>query len=122
MANILSINQAARAHCPGTTGAGMTSEDKPQGQHKLYQIKVQGHLGSEWTDWFEGLHVTPQENGETLLSGPVRDQAALHGLLKKVRDLGIPLVSVNLVDHPVNPKSGDTHNIQENSKGGDGRD
>ena len=100
----------------------MTSEDKPQGQPGLYQIRVQGHLGSEWTDWFEGLRVTPQENGETLLSGPVRDQAALYGLLKKVRDLGMPLVSVNRVDHPVSPQSRDIHNIQENSKGGDGQD
>lgn len=63
----------------------------------LYQIRLQGHLGGEWTDWFDGLAVTPEENGETLLTGPVADQAALHGLLKKVRDLGLPLLSVNCV-------------------------
>jgi hypothetical protein len=60
----------------------------------LYQIRVQGQLGSQWTAWFEGLTITLEEDGDTLLTGPVIDQAALHGLLKKVRDLGLPLVSV----------------------------
>jgi hypothetical protein len=60
----------------------------------VYQIRVKGHLGSQWTDWFGGLIVTLEDNGETLLTGPVVDQAALHGLLRKVRDLGITLVSV----------------------------
>ncbi len=63
----------------------------------IYQIRLKGHLGSEWTDWFEGLTVTLEEDGETLLTGPVIDQAALHGLLKKIRDLGMPLISVNRV-------------------------
>jgi len=67
----------------------------------IYQIRLKGHLGSEWTDWFGGLTITLEEDGDTLLTGPVVDQAALHGLLKKVRDLGIPLVSVC----PVEPKS-----------------
>jgi len=63
-------------------------------QPMIYQIKVQGHLGRQWTDWFEGLTINLEDNGNTLLTGPVIDQAALHGLLKKVRDLGMPLISV----------------------------
>ena len=64
------------------------------GQPTIYQIRVKGHLESQWADWFGDLTVTLDVNGETLLTGPVADQAALHGLLRKVRDLGIPLVSV----------------------------
>ena len=64
----------------------------------IYQIRIKGHLGHQWTDWFEGLTITLEENGETLLTGPVIDDAALHGLLKKVRDLGMPLLSVNRVE------------------------
>ena len=55
----------------------------------LYEIRLKGHLGPQWSDWFGGLTITLVEDGETLLTGPVADQAALHGLLKKVRDLGI---------------------------------
>ena len=65
------------------------------GEPTVYQIRVKGHLGRQWADWFGGMTVTPEDNGETLLTGPVIDQAALHGLLKKVRDLGLPLISVN---------------------------
>jgi hypothetical protein len=64
----------------------------------VYQIRIKGHLGPRWRDWFEGLDITLDEEGDTLLTGPVIDQAALHGFLKKVRDLGMPLLSVNSVD------------------------
>jgi hypothetical protein len=67
-------------------------------QPTIYQIRIKGHLGSEWTDWFEGLTISLEENGNTLLTGPVVDQAALHGLLKKVRDLGMPLILVSTVE------------------------
>ena len=75
----------------------MSNELNPEsdaGQPMVYQIRVKGHLGREWTDWFEGLAIQLQDNGETLLTGPVVDQAALYGLLKKVRDVGMPLISV----------------------------
>ena len=62
-----------------------------------YQIRIKGHLGHQWTDWFDGLAITLEDNGDTLLTGSVTDQAALHGLLRKVRDLGMPLVSVTSV-------------------------
>ena len=77
----------------------------------VYQIRVKGHLGSQWTDWFGGLTVTLEDNGETLLTGPVVDQAALHGLLKKVRDLGMPLVSVKRVK-PVQADASDVKQYQ----------
>jgi hypothetical protein len=70
-----------------------------QSEPELYEIHIKGHLDDRWTDWFEGLTITLEENGDTLLTGPVVDQAALHGLLKKVRDLGMPLVSVGPVEH-----------------------
>ena len=81
-----------------------TNSDQPV----VYQIRIKGHLGSQWTDWFEGLTITLEDNGDTLLTGSVVDQAALHGLLKKVRDLGMPLVSVS----PVEPGQVDQSNVK----------
>ena len=69
------------------------SNDLDPGQPAVYQIRIQGHLGPQWTEWFGGLTITLEESGDTLLTGPVVDQAALHGLLKKVSDLGMPLIS-----------------------------
>ena len=66
-------------------------------QATVYQIRIKGHLGQQRMDWFEGLNITLQEDGNTLLSGTVADQSALHGILKKIRDLGMPLLSVNSV-------------------------
>ncbi len=67
-------------------------------QPGIYQIRIKGHLSRQWADWFDGLIITLEEDGDTLLTGPVIDQAALHGLLKKVRDLGMPLLSINSVE------------------------
>jgi hypothetical protein len=64
----------------------------------IYQIRIKGHLGQQWTDWFDGLNIALEADGDTLLTGSVVDQAALHGVLRKVRDLGLPLVSVNHID------------------------
>jgi hypothetical protein len=61
----------------------------------LYEIRLKGHLDEHWSEWLGGLTVTYDEQDNTLLAGPVVDQAALHGLLKKVRDLGLPLISIN---------------------------
>jgi hypothetical protein len=71
-----------------------TDPDQPV----VYQIRIKGHLGRQWKDWFEGMTITQEEDGDTLLTGPLVDQAALFGLLKKVRDLGLPLVSINCVE------------------------
>ncbi len=82
---------------------------KPElSQPLIYEIKIEGHLGTQWTDWFGGLTITLQDNGDTLLTGPVADQAALYGLLKKVRDLGMPLVLV----HRIVPSQADASDVK----------
>jgi hypothetical protein len=80
-----------------TTRRSMSTTHASTGDHDqpgLYEIRIKGHLGDKWADWFEELAITREDTGETLLRGPVVDQAALYGLLRKVRDLGLPLVSV----------------------------
>lgn len=79
----------------------MSNEPNPRtylDQPAVYQIRLKGHLGPHWIDRFEGLTLTLEDNGETVLTGIVVDQAALHGLLKKFRDFGMPLTSVNRIE------------------------
>ena len=68
----------------------------------VYRITIKGHLDSEWSDWFDGLTITLAGNGETILTGPLVDQTALHGVLIKIRDLGLPLLGLARVE-PVEP-------------------
>jgi hypothetical protein len=77
------------------TAAG-TNDASPADRSGIpqYEVRVKGHLGSRWSAWFDGLSLTSEDDGITVIRGPVADQAALHGLLSKLRDLGIPLVSV----------------------------
>ena len=72
--------------------------DPPTSNAMVYEIRLKGHLEVRWERWFDGLTITLEENGNSLLSGPLADQAALHGILKKVRDLGLTLLSVNSVE------------------------
>ncbi|NEP84290.1 MAG: hypothetical protein F6K39_42965 [Okeania sp. SIO3B3] len=76
----------------------------------IYHIILKGHLRPQWTDWFDGLTITLEDNGDTLLIGPVPDQAALHGLLRKIRDLGLPLRAVICVE------SGQNKPLQTNQR------
>jgi hypothetical protein len=62
-----------------------------------YHIRIKGHLGNHWSEWFEGMTISNEPNGEAVLSGPLADQAALHGVLIKIRDLGLPLLAVTTV-------------------------
>ena len=97
----LYIEQVAQTVMTGHKRYGvMSSKSNPEtdpSQAIVYQIRLQGHLGRQWTEWFGGLTITLEDNGDTLLTGPVVDQAALYGLLSKVRDLGMPLLSVTCI-------------------------
>src|SRR4051812_46109839 len=86
----------------------LNSEIYP-GEPAVYEIRIKGHLGSQWTDWFGGATITLEDNGDTILTGPVVDQAALHGLLKKVRDLGTPLISINRIGNHIGPMREEAH-------------
>ena len=79
----------------------MSAIDGSTGDHQdagVYEIRLKGHLDDRWAAWFDGLTITREDNGTTRITGPVADQAALHGLLRKVRDLGLPLIAVTRVD------------------------
>ena len=71
------------------------TEDKKKDTTEIYEIKIQGHLDTKWSEWFYGMTITHESDGTTTLTGEIVDQAALHGLLKRIRDLGLPLISVN---------------------------
>ena len=92
---------------------GRTTADHAPVQH--YEIRVRGHLSPRWMAWFDGLTLTNEDDGTTVMRGPVIDQAALHGLLQKLRDLGVALLSLTRtvpaqsIDHPVHPHSTNHH-------------
>ena len=81
----------------------------------MYRIRIQGHLAALWADWFDGVIIVPLDNGATLIAGPVVDQAALHGMLNHIRDLGLPLLAVDRVEsaEDVNQESGGLHDYDE---------
>ena len=81
----------------------LIEDDATRGPPDYYEIRVHGVLDSSWSAWFDGLEVTSDQAGQTRIAGPVVDQAALHGLLAKVRDLGLPLLSVRLIDPDEEP-------------------
>ena len=104
-------NVTAKDRTPdGTGGASDHGHDGIQ----QYQIRVKGHLGSRWSAWFDGLTLTSDDDGTTVIHGPVVDQAALHGLLQKLRDVGIPLISLRHVppDAAAEPPALDDHEGQ----------
>jgi hypothetical protein len=75
-----------------------------------YEIRVAGHLDARWAEWFDGMTLTPEPDGTTVIDGLVTDQAALHGLFRTLRDIGLPLVSVTqAIAHPAGPTATDNH-------------
>jgi hypothetical protein len=74
-------------------------DDRSDEECAVYQIRVRGIIGRQWSAWFDDLEIVPLADGETLLTGPVVDQAALHGILAKIRDLNLPLISITLVSN-----------------------
>jgi hypothetical protein len=96
------------AHQVRSYGSNVTTDDRSTqatggtsaGDHASipqYEFRVKGHLGSRWVAWFDGLNLTDEDDGTTVIRGPVVDQAALHGVLQKLRDVGLPLVSITEV-------------------------
>lgn len=96
-----------------TRKAAMSTPPAPTNPHAFehYELRLLGHLPARWADWFDGLTITHQPDGTTTLAGPIADQAALHGLLRKVRDLGLPLIAVN----PVRPSQANAPASDPNS-------
>jgi len=91
---------------PGNTSLpvySLTLIQKRETMTHFYEIRIEGHLDDQWADWFGGMSITLEEDGTTLLSGPVTDQPALYGVLRKVRDLGLTLVAVNRTTGALNP-------------------
>jgi hypothetical protein len=86
------------------------ADDQHMAAAVTYEIKIEGHLSETWSDWFEGLTFQHGTDGTTVLAGEIIDQAALHGLLKKIRDLGMPLLSVNRVHQETGETGKDTTN------------
>ena len=82
----------------------------------FYHIIVQGHLDAGWSDWFDGLTITSVAYGQTVLAGPIRDQAELHGVLAKIRDLGLPLIAVQPVDLDVPSDSVQRHDAAQSQR------
>jgi hypothetical protein len=87
----VAYNPIGFAQPAGPIGTGTFDMDQPA----IYRIRIKGHLNTSWSDWFDGLTITRLDNGETVLEGPVIDQAALHGMLNHIRDLGLPLLTVD---------------------------
>jgi hypothetical protein len=86
-----------------------SASHEPHDESERYEIRIKGHLDNRWANWFDGLIITPLPNWTTVISGPVVDQAALHGLLRKVRDLGVPLLSVTRV----RPNQADASDVKD---------
>jgi len=99
------VEQPDRRERANGTVAERRSQHTDPDWPAIYEIRVQGHLGGAWTGWFEGLSMALEDDGDTVMTGAVVDQAALHGLLKKVRDIGVPLVSVNRLEPRPAPQS-----------------
>jgi len=83
-----------RRQTPVAGQAGSEERGEPPAERQVYQIRIRGHLDNRWSTWLGGLRLTHEDDGTTVLTGPVADQPALHGLLIKIRDLGLPLLSV----------------------------
>jgi hypothetical protein len=96
------------------------NQKRTPSQPPVYQIRIKGHLGPHLANWFGGLSITLEDNGEMLLTGPILDQAALHGLLRKVRDVGLPLVSVMRVQANPAEVSDVTEQIEQSHQSKDG--